>query len=43
MPLPVPRPNLRELRPCQAAGGFEPAHDLPASEAMVEALKKSRR
>lgn len=37
MTLPAPRPNLRELRPYQAAGGFEPTHNLSANESCLGA------
>jgi histidinol-phosphate aminotransferase len=37
MTLPIPRANLRELRPYQAAGGFVPAHNLSANESCLGA------
>jgi histidinol-phosphate aminotransferase len=35
MSLPTPRPNLRTLRPYQAAGGFVPRHNLSANESCL--------
>jgi histidinol-phosphate aminotransferase len=35
MTLPAPRPNLRELRPYQAASGFKPTHNLSANESCL--------